>query len=401
MYNGNPFFIQGVCYYPIPVGFEPSVKYEQYRDNPQDRQVWERDLNLISSMGGNAIRMYGFENDANHTAFFDAALSKGIQVLVQYWWDTAIPLTDPSIKAGFINLITKQQHPAVAMWIINNELNFKYTGQDLINLFNLFNELVDEVVKIEGTNHRPVTTTLANLNDMIGTIKQFDSMTKLDAWSVQLYSGYTFDDVFRRYETVSSKPLIVTEFGVDAFDEKTQSINEDNQRTAATSLFQILYDNENVTSGGTIYSFVDEWWKCGNNDQHDNCGYQNNGFYDGKMNEEYFGLYSTKKNPTGPDTLTPRSAVSALTSMWKQHSLKSTVSSTSRATTSTRSATGTSVSSTSRATTSTRSATGTSKVTVPSTGGMSAGSSETIPSSDLSAGSSLVVYLSICIFILL
>jgi hypothetical protein len=318
--KGNIFFMQGVCYYPIPVGFDPAVKYEQYRDTAQDRSVWERDLNLIASMGGNTIRMYGFENNADHTAFFDMAYSKGIQVLVQYWWDTGKALNDPTILSGFINMITKQQHPAVGMWILNNELNYKYTGVDLVALFTLFNTMVDEVVKLEGANHRPVTTTLANVNNMIGTIRQFDAITKLDVWSVQIYNGFSFGNTFNDYAAASTKPLVVTEFGVDAFNFKTKLINEDDQRTAAESLFKELYDNDNITSGGTIYSYVDEWWKCGTNDVHDaTCGGNNNNFPDDHMDEEYFGIYSVTKNPTGPDTLIPRSAAVALTTLWKAH----------------------------------------------------------------------------------
>lgn len=318
MVNGLPHFIQGVCYYPIPIGYGPEVKYEQYRDTASDRQVWERDLNIISAMGANTIRMYGFDNSVNHSAFFNYALSKGIHVLVQYWWDTNKPLSDPSIKAGFIEMVTKQQHPAVGMWIIHNELNFKYTGSELDQLFDLFDNMVDEVIKIEGPNHRPVTTTLANVNNMIGTIQRYNNR-KLTAWAVQMYSGNSFYNLFKDYAAVSSKPLIVSEFGIDAYDATKHIIDEVTQRDYDMALFQELYTNKNVTSGGTVFAYVDEWVKCGDYYSQDNCGTYNEQFPDKTVNEEYFGLFSATKNALGADILTPRIVVSYLTSLLKSN----------------------------------------------------------------------------------
>jgi len=315
MLNGNPVFVKGLCYYPIPIGYEPSVKYEQYRDTVADRAVWERDLNLISAMGGNAIRMYGFDNSANHTAFFDAALAKGIYIFLQYWWDTSKSLDDPSIVSGFTTMITNQRHPAVAMWIIHNELNMndKY-GSQLPQLFNLMDKLYDIVVSIDGINHRPVTTTLANVNNMLGTIQTYNT-SKIDVWSVQIYNGASFGTFFRDYEKISSKPVLVTEFGVDGYDETLSKVDEESQKNVAVSLFQELYDNRNVTSGGALFSYVDEWWKCTDPTKQDPCSFSNSNFPDGKSNEEYFGIFKVSKT-SGADSLTPKAAVAALTSLW-------------------------------------------------------------------------------------
>jgi len=314
--DGQPHFIQGVCYNPIPIGYGPDVKYEQYGSSDSNRQVWGRDLDILYGMGANTIRMYGFENNADHTEFFNAALAKGIHVLVQYWWDTNINLNDPSIMAGWINMISKQQHPAVGMWIIHNELNARYSGADLDTLYDLIDRMVDEVVKIEGPNHRPVTTTLANLNNVFDVIQKYNNR-KLDVWSVQLYNGKTFNSFFEVYATKSSKPLVVSEFGIDAYDTSKGILDEALQRDYDVALSQELIANRNVTSGGTIFSYVDEWWKCGNNYAHDNCNTYNEAFPDRGVNEEYFGIFTPVKNGDGPDVLIARPIVSALTALWK------------------------------------------------------------------------------------
>jgi len=315
--DGKQHLIQGACYNPIPIGYGPDVKYEQYGSSDSDRQVWGRDLDILYGMGANTIRMYGYENNVDHTEFLNAALAKGIHVLVQYWWDTNKDLNDPSVLAGWINMITKQQHPAIGMWIIHNELNAKYTSQaDLDTLFNLIDRMVDEVVKIEGPNHRPVTTTLANLDNVLDIITKYNNR-KIDVWSVQLYNGKTFNGFFDRYAPLSSKPLVVTEFGIDAYDNSKGVLDEGLQSDYAYSLFQELYANRNVTSGGTVFAYVDEWWKCGNNYAHDACGTYNEAFPDRLVNEEYFGLFTPQKNGDGPDILVARSVVSTLTTLWK------------------------------------------------------------------------------------
>jgi len=316
--NGKDFFMQGVCYYPIPIGYSSAVKYEQFRDTPSDRQVWERDLDIISKMGGNTIRMYGFENNVDHTAFFDAALAKGIQVLVQYWWDTGKSLSDPSIMAGWINMITKQQHPAVGMWIIHNELNYRYSGAELDTLFNLMDSMVDEVARIEGANHRPVTTPLANVNNVFDIIQKYNNR-KLSLWATQVYNGRSFNNFLQQYAAISSKPLIVSEFGIDAYDAKRGVLDEIIQRDYDLSLMQELYTYSNITSGGTVFSYTDGLWKCGNDYNYDTCGGYNQAFPDETMNEEYFGIFYPIKNGDAPDILVARPVVAALTTLWLSH----------------------------------------------------------------------------------
>ena len=74
----------------------------------------------------------------------------------------------------------------------------------------------------------------------------------------------------RRYEAVSSRPLVIAEFGVDAFDMVSRAENEEMQSEWVRSLALELDANavsctdgclSRVVSGGMVMSWVDEWYK--------------------------------------------------------------------------------------------------------------------------------------------
>lgn len=80
-----------------------------------------RDFDALEQINCNTIRMYGFNNDINHTAFFDEALKRGIRVILQYWFPTDRDLSNPTVRTQLLNewrtMIINQQHPAVIMWL--------------------------------------------------------------------------------------------------------------------------------------------------------------------------------------------------------------------------------------------------------------------------------------------
>ena len=82
--------------------------------------------------------------------------------------------------------------------------------------------------------------------------------------------------------------------------------------------------------GGLVFEYSDEWWKGGDDTYHLNCyddnasfqspcGYSSTGFGpDGRLNEEFFGLYGMSIEGEAPYriTMTARPAVAALRALW-------------------------------------------------------------------------------------
>jgi len=343
--NDEPFFMKGISYYPIPIGTDPSVQYDQFGNASVDKAVWQRDIANFQAMGINTIRTYGLENDWDHTEFFDALQAAGIYVIMEFFFAGGLNLTDPTIvyniTGGFQAMVTKQQHPAILMWLVNNEINAPYNYEyNLDDFFKIFDNLAGIVRSIEGaTTHRPLATTLADYN-VSDVIRQYNDHA-IDIWCVQLYRGRSFGNFFAEYETISTKPLFITELGIDAWDAIKGVEDVHTQSGYAQALWNEIYENSTIVSGGCTFEYSDEWWKdievnnksCTDlsNSIQGTCGTYNPGFPDKRSNPEWFGMYTIAKNPTegGPDVLTARPIVEAMALLWSSPSPLTTAVSTS------------------------------------------------------------------------
>ena len=157
-----------------------------------------------------------------------------------------------------------------------------------------------------------------------------------------MYRGSTFGNLFSEYAKFSGKPLLVGEFGVDAFDAYAGIVDEAAHAQYTINLVEELErhsvacitncETPQVTSGGYIMSWVDEYWKGvgygadsgrGCPDFNPNiqsaCGQYNAQFPDYFMNEEWWGMVGARRgcNTGDPDVVTPRRAFIELSLNWR------------------------------------------------------------------------------------
>jgi hypothetical protein len=183
--------------------------------------------------------------------------------------------------------------------------------------------------------YHPVTTPLADVT-LIDTIRRRDpQVPQLDIWSVQVYRGLSFGSLFSDYAAISGKPLVITEYGIDAYDNRTGNEYEltgpPQQAIYAQALWTEIAAHSDVCAGGSIMEYCDEWWKgkYGVTDaahpacpdysasEHSTCGYSNPGVHpDRYANEEWWGIMRTWDNGAEPDTMQPRAAYCVLQSLW-------------------------------------------------------------------------------------
>jgi hypothetical protein len=319
--NGNPFIIKGVGYAPTPIGETPVVPPYDYFT----REIYERDLPLLRAMSANTIRLWGWDNEKDHTDFLDVAYNNGsdpIYVIVGYWIDPNKDLSDPDvredIKNEFRNIVEKyKDHPAVLMWCIGNELNGDWLSVNLSAWYSLLDECAQISHDIEGESFHPVTTANWDIND----ITDYDaSLTHLDVWGANVYRGLSFGDLFVDYANISSKPFWISEYGIDAFDNRSgdeyENIGIPYQAIYAGNLWDEIETNSAICSGGTIMAYCDEWWKAGNPDSHDYGGYLTPTHPDGFSNEEWWGIMRTVDNGSNPDIMQPRKVYYTLKNRW-------------------------------------------------------------------------------------
>jgi hypothetical protein len=341
--NGQPFTIKGVGYSPVPIGVDPEIAppYGDYYTSNYS-PIYARDLPLLRAMGANTIRMWGWNNSADHTDFLDAAYHNGqdpIYVIVTFWMGlslypdiSSLPARE-QIKANFRSMVAAHKnHPAVLMWAIGNELNASWTyGDRLVDLFSLIDEMAQQAHDEEGATPHPVTTVLADI-DLLNILTTYDpAMGNLDVWSANVYRGPSFGSLFDDYAAASSKPLAILEYGIDAYDEaqgnEYELLGEPLQAAYAGSLWGEIAAQTEICLGGSIMAYADEWWKgkygqggsgCPDSDPslHSRCGYSSGSHPDGFSNEEWWGILRTSDNGANPDSLEPRAAYDKLKSLW-------------------------------------------------------------------------------------
>ncbi|MBI4688579.1 MAG: choice-of-anchor D domain-containing protein [Nitrospirae bacterium] len=334
--NSSPFTVKGVVYSPVPIGHDPETTppYGDYFTSDQFG-IYDRDLPLLRAMGVNTVRLYNWNNTANHLDFLDKAYNGGVKpiyVIAGFWINGGQDIDPASsvnvreqLKAQFREMVSiHKNHPAILMWAIGSDLNANSMyGGSLNNLFSLINELSAEAHAEDG-NH-PVTMPLADIN-IINTITAYNSsVPNLDVWGANVYRGNSFGTLFNDYNAASSKPLIVLEYGIDAYNKVTQTENESTQANYANSLWTEIKANSSVCIGGTITAYSDEWWRakystdnmCTDTDPsvHSACGFADSSQPDGYSNEEWWGVMKVSLG-NSPDIMSPRQVYYTLQGVW-------------------------------------------------------------------------------------
>jgi hypothetical protein len=315
--DDNLFTVKGVCYSPTPVGEYHTYDWSIYPDN------YGKDFALLRAMGANTIKLY---KPPTQTEAMDTAYLNGIYVIMDYSisWSANVsdPTTRENIKSGFLDMVnTWKDHPAVLMWNLGNEMNAHVSS--LSDWYSLVNECAQAVHSVDP-NH-PVTAACQDVTGGIeGQIGIYDSLVPhMDIWSVQIYRGNSFGGLFATFAGKSSKPLLLTEFGCDAYNGTIGSEDQSTQSTYIDSQWAEINNNlsstnaSNVSIGGCVFEWSDEWWKHsgGANSVHDTAtDWTNPNYPDPNMNEEWWGIVSV-----APDTYhkTQRQAWYALQGWWK------------------------------------------------------------------------------------
>ena len=130
------------------------------------------------------------------------------------------------------------------------------------------------------------------------------SNPNIDIWGLNVYRWDQPQSVFKEWQTVSDKPVYLSEAGADSYMKISkagfkQGENQRAQAVANAKIIDAVLDRSDVASGIFIFSFTDGLWKAGNPDQQDIGGWAPNSSgvpYDGAPNEEYWGIVDINRN---------------------------------------------------------------------------------------------------------
>jgi hypothetical protein len=285
-------------------------------------------------MGANTIRLWVWDTEADHKDFLDNAYANGsspIYVIAGFNINAGHDLSDQTtreiIKEDFRAMVqTHKDHPAILMWAIGEGLNAaSYYGTSLVSLFSLIEEMAAEAHLLDP-NH-PVVMPLAD-EDLIQSITAYNaSLPSLDIWGANVYRGASFGSLFSTYQAASSKPLLITGYGIDAYNDTAMAEDEAAQADHASALWGEIAANSATSIGGLLTEYSDQWWRgilsldtgCPEPDNtltHGDCGRQAVSLPDGYDNFEWWGMMRPVDNGTGLDSMEKRSVYTSLKNAW-------------------------------------------------------------------------------------
>ncbi len=302
----EPFFIRGVGYSPVPIGSTGDLVHPE--------RVFARDMPLLQAMHCNAIRTWGKADPR----LLDQAQACGIKVLAGFWVSTTADFFSPRERAAIIDEFQEyvqsiKDHPALLAWSVGNEQNL--TNGDNWAWYALVEDLAVAAFLAEGERYHPVATpngdrTRIGLADYLA---RDQDLAYLDLWGMNLYKPDRegFAPTFLAYSAFSAKPLGVSEYGIDAYDNRNRCEYEETQAIFARNRF-LEMRRWPLCVGGTLMAYSDEWWKAGDPWSHDLGGYATPAHPDGFSNEEWYGIFRVSRRPNDIDSLSPRAIYDTL-----------------------------------------------------------------------------------------
>lgn len=283
--NETPYIIKGICYHPVPKGSNQRSFYNLTSD-----------LALMVEAGINTIRVYEPIDDA---AVLDEIHKAGLKLIVGFGYNQD---GNYDILSGtFIDYVNKyKNHRAILLWELGNEYNYhpEWFQNDIKNWYKALNNAAKLIH--ENDKEHPVTTAHGELPNELA----LSLVSEVDVWGMNVYRWDDPAEIFSQWEAVSTKPMYLSEAGGDSYMTITKSgyekgINEKAQADANAKILESVFNNREICSGVTMFSFTDGWWKAGNNNSQDLGGFAPNSSgvpYDGSPNEEFWGMVDLDRN---------------------------------------------------------------------------------------------------------
>ena len=156
-----------------------------------------------------------------------------------------------------------------------------------------------EIIHQNDPNH-PVATAHGELPDSLALAL----CTNIDVWGMNVYRWDNPQDIFAQWGAISNKAMYISEAGADSYMtiEKNgylQGSNQQAQANATSNILSKILEYSHVCMGVTLFAYVDELWKAGENTTQEPGGWAPNSSgvpYDGTANEEYWGIVDIDRN---------------------------------------------------------------------------------------------------------
>jgi len=355
--NGKETFINGMNWDYLPIGTNYNYSLWKQSDDVI-RMALDNEMPLLKNMGVNVIRQYTgvpakwiqyiYEKYGIYTMLNHSFGRYGLTI--QGKWEPNTDYANPAVRE-IILAETKamvneyKETPGVLLFLLGNENNYglfwrgaetedvpfadRNSTKSAYFLYKLFNDAAIELKQIDKSHPIAICNGDLLFSDIIAK-----ECKNIDILGINCYRGITFTDLYDRAKKELNMPILLTEFGSDAYNTVANQEDQDYQAKVLLSNWKVIYNNadglgrNNNSLGGFTFQFSDGWWKTGqtiNLEEHDVTASWSNGGYtndyivgENNMNEEWFGICAKgQTNERGVYDLYPRAAYYALQSAHK------------------------------------------------------------------------------------
>lgn len=355
--NGKDFMINGMNWDYFPIGTNYNYSLWKQSDDVI-KAALDSEMSLLKNMGVNAIRQYTgvppkwiqyiYEKYGIYTMLNYSFGRYGLNVDGKWIANTEYSdsKTEALLLAESTAMVKEYKNtPGVLLFLLGNENNYGlfWGGAETEDIpikdrkstmraeamYKVFNKAVVAMKAIDTTHPMAICNGDLLFIDLIAK-----ECKDIDILGVNMYRGVTFTDAFEVVKKELNKPMLLTEFGADAFNAIENQEDQKSQAYYDVENWKDIYANAagmgkaGNSLGGFTFQFSDGWWKFGqtkNLDVHDSNASWSNGGYtldlipgQNNMNEEWFGICA--KGPTnarGLYDLYPRAAYYALKEVHK------------------------------------------------------------------------------------
>ncbi len=346
--QGEPLMVNGMNWDYFPVG--TNYEYIIWEESDEFiKTALDYEMGLLQDMGVNAIRVYTgipqrwieyiYDNFGIYTMLNHSFGRYGM--MLDGEWVGNTDYADPRVIENLIDEVTLLARDyrgtrGLLLYLLGNENNYglfwggaetedipmedELMEDRARDMYRLFNQAAVAMKEIDSD--RPIAIANGDLQFLDIIVEE---LPDIDIFGSNVYRGVSFTDFYDRVQNEYGKPVLLTEFGADAYNARTQEEDQKCQAYYKHGNWKEIYmyaagmGKTGNSIGGFTFQFSDGWWKHGQTEDLDvhnteaswaNAAYACD-FVEGEnnMNEEWFGIMA--KGMTDPDghyKLYPRAA---------------------------------------------------------------------------------------------
>lgn len=349
--GGRDLLVRGMNWDYTPIGQNYSFDIWQQPEKVTTAAI-DREMGLLAGMGVNAIRVsagipprwvryihdrYGIYCIINHTVGRYGFTLNGV-------WNPSTDYSNPKMRAALSADVAAafkpyRGVPGVLMYLLGNENNYGLSwtsfeiealpkGERDVARARFLYSLFGEIARATKAQDPDAPVVLCN-----GDVQYIDVIAQeckgIDVFGTNVYRGVSQRDLFQVVRQKLGVPVLLTEFGCDAFNAREMREDQPMQARYLIGQWREIYEQssghgrEGNAIGGCIFQWSDGWWKYKQTERlevHDtNASWPDGGYVEdfqegeNNMNEEWWGICAKgAPDSRGLYDLYPRAAYYAM-----------------------------------------------------------------------------------------